>query len=236
MKIALLGYGKMGKVIERIALERGHEIVLRKSSSDSYNGLENADVAIDFSIPNAAVSNISECLQNNIPIVSGTTGWLVDYPKMAALCEEKKGAFIYGSNFSLGVNLLFELNDYLAKMMSKFNQYSVSMEEIHHIQKLDTPSGTGISLANGIIENSNYSDWSLDKNSNDNSIYIDAQRIENVPGTHSIFYKSKVDTIEIKHTANNRDGFAIGSVMAAEWLVGKRGVFTMRDVLELKLL
>jgi 4-hydroxy-tetrahydrodipicolinate reductase len=236
MKIALLGYGKMGKVIERIALERGHEIVLRKSSSDSYNGLENADVAIDFSIPNAAVSNISECLQNNIPIVSGTTGWLVDYPKMAALCEEKKGAFIYGSNFSLGVNLFFELNDYLAKMMSKFNQYSVSMEEIHHIQKLDTPSGTGISLANGIIENSNYSDWSLDKNSNDNSIYIDAQRIENVPGTHSIFYKSKVDTIEIKHTANNRDGFAIGSVMAAEWLVGKRGVFTMRDVLELKLL
>jgi 4-hydroxy-tetrahydrodipicolinate reductase len=236
MKIALLGYGKMGKVIERIALERGHEIVLRKSSSDSYNGLENADVAIDFSIPNAAVSNISECLQNNIPIVSGTTGWLVDYPKMAALCEEKKGAFIYGSNFSLGVNLFFELNDYLAKMMSKFNQYSVSMEEIHHIQKLDTPSGTGISLANGIIENSNYSDWSLDKNSNENSIYIDAQRIENVPGTHSIFYKSKVDTIEIKHTANNRDGFAIGSVMAAEWLVGKRGVFTMRDVLELKLL
>jgi len=236
MKIALLGYGKMGKVIERIALDRGHEIVLRKSSSDSYNGLENADVAIDFSIPNAAVSNISECLQNNIPIVSGTTGWLVDYPKMAALCEEKKGAFIYGSNFSLGVNLFFELNDYLAKMMSKFNQYSVSMEEIHHIQKLDTPSGTGISLANGIIENSNYSDWSLDKNSNDNSIYIDAQRIENVPGTHSIFYKSKVDTIEIKHTANNRDGFAIGSVMAAEWLVGKRGVFTMRDVLELKLL
>jgi len=236
MKIALLGYGKMGKVIERIALDRGHEIVLRKSSSDSYNGLENADVAIDFSIPNAAVSNISECLQNNIPIVSGTTGWLVDYPKMAALCEEKKGAFIYGSNFSLGVNLFFELNDYLAKMMSKFNQYSVSMEEIHHIQKLDTPSGTGISLANGIIENSNYSDWSLDKNSNENSIYIDAQRIENVPGTHSIFYKSKVDTIEIKHTANNRDGFAIGSVMAAEWLVGKRGVFTMRDVLELKLL
>jgi len=236
MKIALLGYGKMGKVIERIALERGHEIVLRKSSSDSYNGLENAEVAIDFSIPNAAVSNISECLQNNIPIVSGTTGWLVDYPKMVALCEEKKGAFIYGSNFSLGVNLFFELNDYLAKMISKFNQYSVSIEEIHHTQKIDTPSGTAISLANGIIENSNYSDWSLDKNSNENSIYIDAQRIENVPGTHSIFCKSEVDTIEIKHTAHNRDGFALGSVIAAEWLVGKRGVFTMMDVLELKLL
>ena len=234
MKIALLGYGKMGKVIERIALERGHEIVLRKSSSNTYDGLRNADVAIDFSIPNAAVNNISQCLNDNVPIVSGTTGWLVDYPKMVALCEEKNGAFIYGSNFSLGVNLFFELNDYLAKMMSKFNQYSVTMEEIHHTQKLDAPSGTAISLANGIIENSNYSDWSLDENSKANSIYIDAQRIENVPGTHSVFYSSTVDKIEIKHTAHSRDGFAFGSIIAAEWLVGRRGVFTMRDVLELK--
>ena len=234
MKIALLGYGKMGKVIEKIALERGHEIVLRKSSSTSYSGLENADVAIDFSIPSAAVSNISECLNNGIPVVSGTTGWLEEYPKMVALCEEKNGAFIYGSNFSLGVNLFFELNDYLAKMMCKFNQYSVSMEEIHHTQKLDAPSGTAISLAKGVIENSNYTDWSLDKNSNKNNIYIDAQRIENVPGTHSVFYTSQVDTIEIKHTAHSRDGFALGSVIAAEWLVGKRGVFTMRDVLELE--
>jgi 4-hydroxy-tetrahydrodipicolinate reductase len=234
MKIALLGYGKMGKVIERIALERGHEIVLRKSSSDSYNGLKDADVAIDFSIPTAAVANISECLHNNIPIVSGTTGWLEEYPKMIALCEEKKGAFMYGSNFSLGVNLFFELNDYLAKMMSKFTQYSVSMEEIHHIQKLDTPSGTAISLANKIIQNSEYSDWSLDNNSNENCIFIDAQRIENVPGTHSVFYSSSVDTIEIKHTAHSREGFAFGSVIAAEWLIGKEGVFTMRDVLELK--
>ncbi len=234
MKIALLGYGKMGKVIEKIALERGHEIVLRKSSSATYNGLENADVAIDFSIPSAAVSNISECLNNGIPVVSGTTGWLEEYPKMVALCEEKNGAFIYGSNFSLGVNLFFELNDYLAKMMSKFNQYSVSMEEIHHTQKLDAPSGTAISLAKGVIENSNYTDWSLDKNSNKNNIYIDAQRIENVPGTHSVFFTSQVDTIEIKHTAHSRDGFALGSVIAAEWLVGKRGVFTMRDVLSLK--
>ena len=234
MKIALLGYGKMGKVIERIALERGHEIVLRKSSSNTYDGLRNADVAIDFSIPNAAVNNISQCLNDNVPIVSGTTGWLVDYPKMVALCEEKNGAFIYGSNFSLGVNLFFELNDYLAKMMSKFNQYSVTMEEIHHTQKLDAPSGTAISLANGIIENSNYSDWSLDENSKANSIYIDAQRIENVSGTHSVFYSSTVDTIEIKHTAHSRDGFAFGSIIAAEWLVGRRGVYTMRDVLEFK--
>ena len=234
MKIALLGYGKMGKVIEKIALERGHEIVLRKSSSATYKGLENADVAIDFSIPSAAVFNISECLNNGIPVVSGTTGWLEEYPKIVALCEEKNGAFIYGSNFSLGVNLFFELNDYLAKMMTKFNQYSVLMEEIHHTQKLDAPSGTAISLADGIIENSNYTDWSLDKNSNENNIYIDAQRIENVPGTHSVFYTSQVDTIEIKHTAHSRDGFALGSIIAAEWLVGKRGIFTMRDVLELK--
>jgi 4-hydroxy-tetrahydrodipicolinate reductase len=234
MKIALLGYGKMGKVIERIALERGHEIVLRKSSSDSYNGLAHADVAIDFSVPSAAVSNISECLNLGIPVVSGTTGWLEDYSKMTALCDEKNGAFIYGSNFSLGVNLFFELNDYLAKMMSKFHQYSVSMEEIHHTQKLDAPSGTAISLAKGVIANSNYTDWSLDKDSNENNIYIDTQRIENVPGTHSVFYTSEVDTIEIKHTAHSRDGFALGSVIAAEWLVGKKGVFTMRDVLNLK--
>ena len=232
MKIALLGYGKMGKVIERIALERGHEIVLKKSGSNSYNGLEKADIAIDFSIPKAAINNISECLNNNIPVISGTTGWLEDYSKMVALCIEKNGAFIYASNFSLGVNLFFEMNNYLAKMMSKFHQYSVSMEEIHHTQKLDAPSGTAISLAKGIIENSDYSNWTLE-NPNTNEIHIDSKRIENVPGTHSIFYTSDVDTIEIKHTAYNRDGFALGSIIAAEWLVGKKGVFTMRDVLEL---
>jgi 4-hydroxy-tetrahydrodipicolinate reductase len=233
MKIALLGYGKMGKVIERIALERGHEIVLRKSSASSFDGLDNADVAIDFSVPSSAVTNISECLNNGIPVISGTTGWLEDYNKMVALCEERNGAFIYGSNFSLGVNLFFELNNYLAKMMSKFNQYKVTMEEIHHTQKLDAPSGTAISLAKGVIENSNYSNWTLD-NPNENEIQIDAKRIENVPGTHSIFYTSEVDTIEIKHTAHNRDGFALGSVIAAEWLVGKQGVFSMKDVLELE--
>lgn len=233
MKIALLGYGKMGKVIERIALERGHEIVLRKSSASSFDGLDNADVAIDFSVPSSAVTNISECLNNGIPVISGTTGWLEDYNKMVTLCEEKNGAFIYGSNFSLGVNLFFELNNYLAKMMSKFNQYKVTMEEIHHTQKLDAPSGTAISLAKGVIENSNYNNWTLE-NPNENEIQIDAKRIENVPGTHSIFYTSEVDTIEIKHTAHNRDGFALGSIIAAEWIVGKKGVFTMKDVLELE--
>ena len=233
MKIALLGYGKMGKVIERIAFERGHEIVLRKSSTSSFDGLQNADVAIDFSLPNVAVENISECLNHGIPVISGTTGWLEHYDKMVSLCNEKNGAFIYGSNFSLGVNLFFELNDYLSKMMSKFNQYSVSMEEIHHTQKLDAPSGTAISLANGIIKNSEYTKWTLE-NPDTNEIVIDAKRIENVPGTHSVFYQSNVDTIEIKHTAHNRDGFAFGAVIAAEWLIGKKGVFTMKDVLNLE--
>jgi 4-hydroxy-tetrahydrodipicolinate reductase len=233
MKIALLGYGKMGKVIERIALERGHEIVLRKGSSESYEGLLNANVAIDFSVPNAAVGHITECLNFNIPIISGTTGWLEDYDKMVALCTEKKGAFIYGSNFSLGVNLFFNVNEYLAKMMSKFDDYNVSMEEIHHTQKLDTPSGTAISLANDIINNTNLTNWTIDSNNNENELFIDAKRIENVPGTHSVFYTSKVDTIEIIHTAHNRDGFALGSVIAAEWILDKKGVFTMKDVLDL---
>ncbi|MES2811708.1 MAG: 4-hydroxy-tetrahydrodipicolinate reductase [Bacteroidota bacterium] len=233
MNIALLGYGKMGKVIERIALERGHEIVLRKSSSASFEGLQNADVAIDFSVPDSAVCNISECFNTNIPVVSGTTGWLEHYDEMTALCNEKKGGFIYGSNFSLGVNIFFELNTYLAKIMANMNQYKVSMEEIHHTQKLDAPSGTAISLANGIIENSDYKEWTLDTPS-DNQIHIEAKRISTIPGTHSVFYDSQVDQIEIKHTAHSREGFALGAVIAAEWLAGKKGIFTMKDVLSLK--
>ena len=232
MKIALLGYGKMGKVIERIALERGHEIVLRKSSASTYDGLKKADVAIDFSIPDSAVCNIKQCFDTNVPVVCGTTGWLEHYNEMVSLCEAKNGGFIYGSNFSLGVNIFFELNDYLAKMMSKFNQYKVSMEEIHHTQKLDAPSGTAISLAKDIIENSEYTGWTLE-NPTENDIHIDAKRIENVPGTHSVFYDSSVDQIEIKHTAHNREGFALGAVIAAEWLANKKGVFTMKDVLNL---
>jgi len=233
MKIALLGYGKMGKVIEKIALERGHEVVLKKTSSNSFEGLENADVAIDFSVPSSAISNISECLNNGVPIVSGTTGWLENYNKMETLCEEKNGAFIYGSNFSLGVNIFFELNNHLAKMMSKFNQYDASMEEIHHTKKLDKPSGTAISLANGIINHTKYNNWAIE-NPTPEDVFIDVKRIDEVPGTHSVFYTSKEDTIEIKHTAHSRDGFAFGSVIAAEWLLGKKGIFTMKDVLKLE--
>jgi 4-hydroxy-tetrahydrodipicolinate reductase len=232
MKIALLGYGKMGQTIERIALERGHEIVLKKDEFNTYEGLSNADVAIDFSIPAVAVANISSCFYANVPVVSGTTGWLDRYDEMVALCQEKNGAFISSSNFSLGVNLFFGLNEYLAKMMSKFDSYKVEMEEIHHTQKLDAPSGTAISLAKGVIENSDYASWTL-KEAKENQIHIDAVRTENVPGTHTVTYNSNVDTIEIKHTAHNRDGFALGAVIAAEWIVGKQGIFTMKDVLNL---
>lgn len=232
MKIALLGYGKMGKVIERIALERGHEIVLKKDQNNTFEGLSIADVAIDFSVPDSAVANISECLNNGIPVISGTTGWLADYPKMVQLCEEKNGSFIYASNFSLGVNVFFELNEYLAKMMTNLKQYNVSMEEIHHTQKLDAPSGTAITLAEGVIKHTDYANWTLETPIS-NEIHIEAKRIENVPGTHSIFYDSEVDQIEIKHTAHSREGFALGAVVAAEWLFGKKGVFNMKDVLGL---
>ena len=230
MKIALLGYGKMGQAIEKIALERGHEIVLKKDEFNTYEGLTNADVAIDFSIPMVAVENISSCFHANVPVISGTTGWLDHYEEMVSLCKAKNGAFISSSNFSLGVNLFFELNDYLAKMMAKFDSYNVEMEEIHHTQKLDAPSGTAISLAKGVIENSAYTKWTLEEPKS-NEIHIEAKRIGTVPGTHTVTYNSPIDSIEIKHTAHNREGFALGAVIAAEWIVGKKGIFSMKDVL-----
>ncbi|OXA80772.1 dihydrodipicolinate reductase [Flavobacterium aquidurense] len=233
MKIALLGYGKMGKVIERIALERGHEIVLKKDETNTFDGLSTADVAIDFSVPTAAVDNISNCFHANVPVVSGTTGWLEHFDEMVALCNEKQGGFISSSNFSLGVNIFFELNEYLAKIMSQFDSYKVTMEEIHHTQKLDAPSGTAISLAKGVIENSNYANWTLDE-AKTNEIHIEAKRIGDVPGTHTVTYDSIVDSIELKHTAHNREGFALGAVIAAEWLAGKKGIYNMKDVLNLK--
>ncbi|WPR72972.1 4-hydroxy-tetrahydrodipicolinate reductase [Flavobacterium sp. NG2] len=233
MKIALLGYGKMGQVIERIALERGHEIVLKKDEFNTYEGLSTADVAIDFSVPMAAVDNISSCFHANVPVVSGTTGWLDRYDEMIALCKEKNGGFISSSNFSLGVNLFFGLNEYLAKMMAKIDGYNVTMEEIHHIHKLDAPSGTAISLAQGVIENSNYTNWTLE-NAKQTEIHIEAVRTGEVPGTHTVTYDSGIDSIEIKHTAHNREGFALGAVVAAEWLAGKQGIFSMRDVLNIQ--
>jgi len=233
MKIALLGYGKMGKTIEQIAIQRGHQIVLKVDKDDHDYDITKADVAIDFSIPTEAFNNISNCINNQIPVISGTTGWLEDYNKAVALCKEKQGAFIYASNFSLGVNIFFELNKTLARMMTNLKQYKVSLEEIHHTQKLDAPSGTAISLANGIIaEHSNYKQWKLEE-SIENTINITAKRIDDVPGTHTITYESEVDTITIEHVAHNRQGFALGAIIAAEWIVGKKGVFTMNDVLNI---
>ncbi|MCF1422229.1 4-hydroxy-tetrahydrodipicolinate reductase [Mangrovimonas futianensis] len=232
MKIALLGYGRMGKAIEAIAKQRGHSIVIATSEEGGYD-ITQADVAIDFSVPNAAFFNIANCLKHGVPVVSGTTGWLHNYDKAVALCEEENGGFIYASNFSLGVNIFFELNRTLARLMGPLDEYKVSMEEIHHTQKLDAPSGTAISLAEGIIkEHQNYSEWVLDQEA-PNAVPITAKRIENVPGTHTVTYSSKTDTIEMTHTAHSRDGFALGAVIAAEWLVGKKGVFTMKDVLNI---
>jgi 4-hydroxy-tetrahydrodipicolinate reductase len=232
MKIALLGYGRMGKEIEQIALKRGHEIVIKTSDQEGYD-IQLADIAIDFSIPTAAVANISNCIHHQIPVISGTTGWLEQYDAIVELCKQKKGAFIYASNFSLGVNIFFELNKQLAKMMNTLEDYSLDIEEIHHTQKLDAPSGTAISLAEGIIAHSNKKSWKLDGEADDEIIPIIAKRIPDVPGTHSIKYASKVDSIEIKHTAHSRQGFALGALVAAEWLVGKTGIYTMKDVLNL---
>lgn len=233
MKIALLGYGKMGKTIEEIAQSRGHEVVLRVNDDiENYNlGEFQPDVAIDFSIPKAAFKNITTCFKNNIPVVSGTTGWLDQYEKAKNICEENNSAFIYASNFSLGVNVFFELNKKLAAMMKGLEEYSVEIEEIHHTQKLDAPSGTAISLAQQIIEeNPTKKGWQLDDADSD-EIPIYAKRIENVPGTHTVSYESDIDSIEITHTAKSRQGFALGAVIAAEYLKGRSGVFTMRDVL-----
>lgn len=233
MKIALLGYGRMGKEIEKIALQRGHEIVIKSNSNEKHD-IKQVDVAIDFSIPNSAFQNISNCINNNVPVISGTTGWLEKYDDAVTLCNEKKGAFIYASNFSLGVNIFFELNNQLAKMMNSLSDYKISMEEIHHTKKLDAPSGTAITLAEGIIENSQKTGWELDGEESETSIPIVAKRIPEVPGTHSIDYSSEVDTIEIKHTAHNRKGFALGAVVAAEWIIDKTGVFSMKDVLNIR--
>jgi len=232
MKIALLGYGRMGQEIEKIATSRGHEIVIKKDAGDSID-ITKADVAIDFSIPTSAFKNISNCLENNVPVISGTTGWLEKYTEAVNLCKEKKGAFIYASNFSVGVNIFFELNKQLAKMMSNLEDYTISMEEIHHTKKLDAPSGTAITLAEGIIENTSKENWKLGTEISETNIPIEAKRIPDVPGTHTVWYSSEVDTIEIKHTAHNRKGFALGAVIAAEWIIGKTGVFTMKDVLNI---
>ncbi len=232
MNIALFGYGKMGRMIETVAIARGHKIVAKVDVDTKTIDFSKMDVAIDFSMPTAAYGNIRSCLENGVPIISGTTGWLEKYEDAVALCEEKKGAFIYASNFSLGVNVFFELNAHLAKMMKELTQYAVSMEEIHHTQKLDAPSGTAITLAEGIMAHTSYTGWKLG-DAEKQELPIKSKRVGTVPGTHTVDYSSPVDSIEIKHTAHNREGFALGAVVAAEWILGKTGVFAMKDVLGL---
>ncbi len=232
MIIALLGYGRMGKSIEDIALQRNHSISLKVSDSTSSFDFSNTDVAIDFSIPTAAVSNIKKALDAGVPVISGTTGWLDHYDEIIDYCNSKNGTFLYASNFSLGVNIFFEINNRLSQLMSSFSEYVIDIEEIHHTQKLDAPSGTAITLAEQIIENTNNNNWTLDQPKS-NEIHIEAKRIENVPGIHEITYNSEIDSISIKHTAHSRQGFAVGAIIAAEWIKNKKGVFSMKDVLNI---
>ena len=233
MKIALLGYGRMGKAIEEIAKSRGHVIVAKIDKDNPNDSISDADVAINFSVPSAAVDNITNTLNQSIPVVCGTTGWLEHKTEIEQLCEEKKGAFLYASNFSLGVNIFFALNEKLAQMMEQHTQYAASIEEIHHTEKLDAPSGTAITLAEGILPHTKQQSWKLAEEANEQDIAITAKREPQVPGTHTVTYNSETDVISIEHIAHNRDGFALGAVIAAEWIVGKSGIFSMRDVLNI---
>jgi len=242
MRIALIGYGKMGKAIEETALQRKHEIILKGGKQTSVEDLKKADVAIEFTNSESALDNVVKCFEAGVPVVCGTTGWNEKFDEARKNCMEKKGAFFYASNFSIGVNIFFELNRKLAQMMRNQPQYSLFLNEVHHTQKKDSPSGTAITLANDIISaNSHFADWKLysDESENnakekDNStVYINSLRIGDVPGTHEVLYRSEEDDIKMTHNAHGRKGFAAGAVMAAEWLVGRQGVFSMKDLLNL---
>jgi 4-hydroxy-tetrahydrodipicolinate reductase len=234
MKILLLGYGKMGKAIEQIALERGHEIVgkITHSNQEQLNSIK-ADVAIEFSQPEAAYKNVRYCLENNIPVICGTTGWLEKKAEIEKLTADCNGTFFYASNFSVGVNLFFRLNEQLAKMMSKLNQYDAEIDEVHHTEKKDAPSGTAITLADGIMKHmTSKKRWVKTSSQNPEDLLITSFRIDQVPGTHLVKYLSPIDDIEIRHIAHSREGFARGAVMVAEWVPGKKGVLTMNDFLQ----
>lgn len=233
MKIALLGYGRMGKAIEQIAIERGHAIVAMVDKNENQGNLSEADVAINFSVPDAAVANIKAAMEKQIPVVCGTTGWLEHLKEVEDYCTQNKSAFIYASNFSVGMNLFFKLNKILANLMHPHKSYTPQMKEIHHIHKLDAPSGTAITLAEGVFDQSEYTDWSIDETNGKTTLPITVERTGEVPGTHSIEYKSGVDSISIQHEAHSRQGFALGVVIAAEWIQNKKGVFTMNDVLDI---
>jgi 4-hydroxy-tetrahydrodipicolinate reductase len=237
MKIALIGYGKMGRIIEKTALERGHEIVsiIDIDNPEDFNSPEflSAEAAIEFSHPQSAFSNCLKCFENNIPVVSGTTGWLERMDDVKKICAESGKTFFYASNYSIGVNIFFALNKYLAKIMNNFPAYDVSMEEIHHIHKLDSPSGTGITLAEGILENiDRKKQWKESLEGESDDLLIHSKRTGEVPGIHEISYESDADIISIRHDAKNRSGFALGAVLAAEYVKGKKGFLTMNNMFD----
>jgi 4-hydroxy-tetrahydrodipicolinate reductase len=238
MKIALIGYGKMGKAIEEIAIKNGHEIVLKISTQNisdfNIENLQQADVAIEFTNPHSAVDNLKKCFEANVPVVCGSTGWLHQWQEIENYCTEKNGTLLFASNFSVGVNIFFELNKKLAMLMSNRPEYNISIEEIHHTQKKDAPSGTAITLADGILNNNhNKEKWVLGETANNAELSITSKRIDPAPGTHIINYNSSIDSIEIKHTAHNRIGFASGAVIAASFIREKKGIFGMKDVLSI---
>lgn len=240
MRIALIGYGKMGKIIEEIALQRQHEIVAIVNQSTPLESLKSKsiDVAIEFTRPNVAVGNILFCIENKIPVIVGTTAWYQDFPKVKQAVEEQNGSLLYASNFSVGVNIFFEINRRLAQLMHLYSEYKASIEEIHHIQKLDAPSGTAVTIAGDVLKNSStLKKWKLGEESapivNSDELAITSFRKPEVPGTHIVKYDSDIDTIEIKHEAHSRKGFALGAVLAAEFVFGKKGIFTMSDVLKI---
>lgn len=244
MKIVILGYGKMGQMIEKFALKRGHEIALIVDSENRdgliAEDLVDADIAIDFSTPEAALGNISLCFEANLPLVVGTTGWYDHIEEVKETCLEADQSLLYGSNFSIGVNLFFHVNKLLAKAIAPYQQYDVQVEEIHHIQKLDAPSGTAITIAEGIIDNNEIKKTWVNQVvgaeeeivNQPHELLIESLRIEEVPGTHTVLYSSEVDQIEFKHTAHNREGFALGAVIAAEWLYGKKGFYQVTEIFD----
>jgi 4-hydroxy-tetrahydrodipicolinate reductase len=236
MKIALIGYGKMGKAIEEIAVANGDEIVLKISSSNkemfTIENIKKANVAIEFTNPHSVVENIKKCLDADVPVVCGSTGWLKQWSEVTDYCKQKNGCFLYASNFSIGVNIFFEVNKYLAGLMNKQSEYEVSIEEIHHTQKKDAPSGTAITIAEEIMQRiTAKKEWVNAQTQDKNQLQIISKRIDEVPGTHKVVYQSFADDIEIIHTAHNRTGFAAGALQAAKFIVDKKGVFEMNDVL-----
>ena len=238
MKIALIGYGKMGKAIEEIALQQQHEIVLKIDLNNvadfTKENINKADVAIEFTSPHTAFENVKKCLEYGVPVVCGSTGWLDKWKEIETICQQQNGTLLCASNFSIGVNLFFELNTYLAQLMNTHSQYNLSIKEIHHTQKKDAPSGTAISIAEQILENiTTKKTWVNNNTTNPNELEIISERIDPAPGTHVVKYSSNVDDIEIIHTAHNRTGFASGAVLAAEFIANKKGIFTMKNVLGL---